>query len=127
MSTIGDRIMALRTRRGMTQTELAEAVGETKQTIYKYEHGIVTNIPISKVEAIAKALRCPPSALTGWDEESSPETMSEDEYDEELREVLEEMKNRPDLRMLFRLAKGAKAQDVRAAVKVIEALREEDS
>jgi transcriptional regulator with XRE-family HTH domain len=50
----------------MTQTELAEAIGESKQTIYKYEKGIITNIPLSKVEAIAKVLKCPPVALTGW-------------------------------------------------------------
>ena len=67
--TIGERIAALRLRRGMTQGELGEAIGESKQTIYKYEHGIVTNIPLEKVEKIAAVLRCPPVALTGWEDE----------------------------------------------------------
>ena len=67
MSTIGERIAQLRDRRGMTQSELGDAIGETKQTIYKYEHGIVTNIPLAKVEAIARVLRCPPAILTGWE------------------------------------------------------------
>lgn len=73
MSTIGERIADLRIRRGLTQSELGEAIGETKQTIYKYEHGIVANIPLLKVEAIAKVLRCPPSALTGWEDNQIPE------------------------------------------------------
>lgn len=69
MSTIGERINQLRLRRNMTMTELAEKIGETKQTIYKYEKGVVTNIPLVKIEAIAKALNCPPVALTGWVEQ----------------------------------------------------------
>ena len=67
MNTIGERIAALRNHRGLTQAELGEAIGESKQTIYKYERGIITNIPLQKVEAIARALRCPPVALTGWE------------------------------------------------------------
>ena len=69
MSTIGERIANLRTARGLTQAELGEAIGESKQTIYKYERGVVTNIPLAKVEAIARVLRCPPVVLTGWEEE----------------------------------------------------------
>ena len=75
---------------------------------------------------IAAILDVSQSALLGGKNETSP-VMTEDEYDEELREVLAEMKNRSDLRMLFRLAKGANAEDVRQAVKIIEALRSEDS
>jgi Helix-turn-helix. len=104
----------------MTQTELAEAVGETKQTIYKYEHGVVTNIPLAKIEALAKALNCPPVALAGWDgggEAAEPE-------DAELAALLKELREREDMRMLFKLAAGASPEDVRQAVRIIEALRE---
>ena len=93
MSTIGERIAMLRNRRGMTQSQLGEAIGETKQTIYKYERGIVTNIPLPKVEALAKALRCPPVALTGWEdgsEESQPpanDTPAQEEIPEEIRMI----------------------------------------
>nr|WP_242843822.1 MULTISPECIES: helix-turn-helix transcriptional regulator [Clostridia] len=36
------------------QTELAEKIGVSKQTLYKYENNIVTNIPSYKIELIAK-------------------------------------------------------------------------
>ncbi len=75
MSTIGEKIYELRMRRGMTQSELGEKIGESKQTVYKYERGIITNIPLPKVEALAKALNCTPAALTGWE---SQETGAED-------------------------------------------------
>lgn len=90
MSTIGDRIYELRTRRGLTQAELGETIGESKQTIYKYERGIITNIPLSKVEAIAKALRCPPVALTGWTSEE-PSVVTPTEPVDEDRELLNQL------------------------------------
>lgn len=43
--------------------------------------------------------------------------------DDELEEYLEELKNRPEMKMLFSLAKGATKQDVEQAVAIIEALR----
>lgn len=42
---------------------------------------------------------------------------------DELIEYLEELKNRPEMRMLFSLAKGATKEDVERAVAIIEALR----
>lgn len=41
--------------------------------------------------------------------------------DEELTEYLEELKNRPEMRMLFSLTKGATKEDVEKAVRIIEA------
>lgn len=43
--------------------------------------------------------------------------------DEELTEYLEVLKNRPEMRMLFQLSKDATKEDVEAAVRIIEALR----
>lgn len=43
--------------------------------------------------------------------------------DDELTEYLEELRNRPEMKMLFSLAKGATKEDVEQAVAIIEALR----
>jgi len=43
--------------------------------------------------------------------------------DEELTEYLELLKTRPEMRMLFQLSKDATKEDVEAAVRIIEALR----
>lgn len=63
---IGDRIKALRNEIGMGQTDLADKIGVSKQTMYKYENNIVTNIPSDKIELIAKNLGTTPAALMGW-------------------------------------------------------------
>lgn len=69
--TIGERIKQRRDELGITQTALADAVGTTKQNIYKYENGIITNIPSDKIEAIAVALCTSPAALMGWNDSQS--------------------------------------------------------
>ena len=68
MSVVGDNIRILRAHRGISQTDLAAAIGESKQTIYKYENGIISNIPLPKIEAIARVLNCTPESLVGWNE-----------------------------------------------------------
>lgn len=65
--SIGSKIKSLRKSKKLTQTELANIIGTTKQTIYKYENGIITNIPSDKIEAIAKVLQTTPGELMGWE------------------------------------------------------------
>lgn len=63
---IGKTLRELRKRRGITLEELARAVGTSKQTIHRYENGIITNIPPERIVAMAKALSCAPGELMGW-------------------------------------------------------------
>ncbi len=64
--TLGDRIRAAREARKLTQEELGELCGTTKQTIFKYETGIVTNIPLDRLEALSERLGVTPAYLVGW-------------------------------------------------------------
>ncbi len=70
---MGERIRKLRKENGLTQTELAAKVQTTKQNIYKYEKGIITNIPLDKIKALAEALNTTVAYLIGWDEPTSLE------------------------------------------------------
>lgn len=71
--TIGNRIKIARERKDMTLDEVARLCNTTKQTIFKYENEIVTNIPYDKIVLLSNALDVSPSYLFGWDEkESSP-------------------------------------------------------
>ena len=65
--TAGERMRAARKEQGMRAVTPADAIGVSKQTLYKYEHGIVINIPLDKVEAAGRALGISPAALLGWD------------------------------------------------------------
>lgn len=66
--TIGERIKEVRESKGVSQTELANAVRISKQNLYKYETGIITNIPSDKIERIAYYLEVSPAVLMGWED-----------------------------------------------------------
>lgn len=83
--TIGQRIKEQRLTNKLTQEELAAKINTTKQTIYKYENEIVTNIPLDRLEAIAKALGVTSAYLMGW-EETKKTPVGENNKDMELTE-----------------------------------------
>ena len=66
--TFGERVLALRTEKGMTQDELAHAVGyKSRSTIAKIESG-ERDPHQSMIAAIAKALDTTPAYLMGWED-----------------------------------------------------------
>ena len=64
--TIGERIKKTREEQGISQTELALSAKISKQSMYKYENNIITNIPSDKIELIARRLGVEPAYLMGW-------------------------------------------------------------
>lgn len=72
--TIGERIKAARESANLTQEELGSKCGTTKQTIYKYEIGKVTNIPLDRLEKSRKQSAYP--LHISWDGMMSKETRS---------------------------------------------------
>lgn len=65
--TVGDRIKSAREAIGMTQSELGKICGVTKQTIFKYENNIITNIPLDKLKLISIALNVSAAKLMDWE------------------------------------------------------------
>ena len=65
---IGDKIKSARLGARMTLEDVAQKVGVTRQTVQKYESGIVSNIPSDRIELLAKALGVTPAYLMGWED-----------------------------------------------------------
>lgn len=63
---IKENIKSKRAERQMTLEELAKQVGVSRQTIQRYESGVISNIPSDKIELIADALNTTPAYLMGW-------------------------------------------------------------
>lgn len=89
--TVGDRIRKAREEKGISQTDLAKMVGISKQTLYKYENNIVTNIPSNKIEKIADKLDVSEAYIMGWEE---PDYLYTNENAEFLIEVTKMAKNK---------------------------------
>ena len=88
----GERIKLARQNKQMTLEDVAKMVGVTRQTIQKYESGIIPNIPSDKIELLASALETTPAYLMGWEDkqkEASP-VIGEDlsPSDKKLMEIL---------------------------------------
>lgn len=61
-----DRLKEQRLLNKMTLEELGTKIGVSRQTIQRYESGVIKNIPPDKVELIAKYLHTTPGYLMGW-------------------------------------------------------------
>lgn len=70
--TVGERLKELREKLGISQVDFATKINVSKQTLYKYENNIITNIPSDKIEAAAKIGNTSPSYLMGWDNNITP-------------------------------------------------------
>ena len=84
---VGDRIRKHRELSGISQTDLAEKIGVSKQTLYKYEKNVITNIPSDKIEEIAKVLNVSESCLMGW-ENKEIELINEEEKGKSLAKLI---------------------------------------
>lgn len=87
--TRGERIKFLREAKGMSQGELAVKLGTLRQTIYKYEKNLITDIPPSKAEALAKALGTTPEFILGWEEKQADTAISE--IDSQVLNILKDL------------------------------------
>lgn len=69
MFDIGKRIKECRLKLNMSAEKLAELVGMSPATIYRYENGDIKKVSTHKLEPIAKALRVQEAYLMGWEDE----------------------------------------------------------
>ena len=114
----GDRIKNLRINNKMTLEEVGEKIGVSKQTLYKYENNIITNIPSDKIEGLAKVFNISPAVIMGWDKD-------DEQYyqDKEAAEYAEMLRTRPEMRMLFSASRGISKEEMQEAVNYIEFIK----
>lgn len=120
--SVGKRIKELRERQCLSQVDLADKISVSKQTLYKYENGIVTNIPADKIERLAIVLNTSPGNLMGWNNsnDSAKETTC---TNMETPINSQELSDRPEIRILFSASKDVKAEDLCKAAEYLEFLK----
>lgn len=105
MQEIMSRMKKRREELNMSYQTLSDKVGISKSTLQRYETGYIKNMPIDKLEDIAKALCVSPGYLMGWDKQYDNESSTTiaahfdgDEYTEdeldEIRQFAEFVKNK---------------------------------
>lgn len=99
--TTGQRIRTARERKNMTQGEVAKRCKTTKQTIFKYENDIVSNIPYDRILLLSEALDVSIEYLFGWDEKK--DSPSEVQLTEGEKKILELFRRIPEERQGYAL------------------------
>ncbi|MBQ6805419.1 MAG: helix-turn-helix transcriptional regulator [Clostridia bacterium] len=85
----GLRIKRLREEKKLSQAELAKLLNTKRQTISKYENGIVTNIPSDRIEEIARILDTTPEYILGWEPSENGAPAMNDGLSDSTRELIE--------------------------------------
>lgn len=115
---MNNRIRELRKTRGITMKQLGEVLGLAESTISQYENG-KRQPDYETLLRLGEYFGVSVGYILGI-EEKTPLVHG----DEELNELLETLKTRPECRMLFQLSKDATKEEVEKAIRIIEALRE---
>lgn len=90
--TKGQRLKRMRDECNLTQDEVAKYLNVSKQTIYKYEKDIITNIPLDKVELLTKMYHTTPSEIMGWQALNTDLNATEErQIDRDLEDMMHSM------------------------------------
>jgi len=116
-----DRFEALRVSRGITKTFISHSLGRSATLCQDWKQQ-KSQPSEAQLREVARILGTTPAYLRG--ETDDPALCPAP--DAEMEELLTSLREREDMRMLFKLAKDASPEDVRQAVKIIEALRRDD-
>lgn len=69
--TVGERLRARRKQLGLSAEKVADELGVSPSTIYRYENGEINKMGIDKLGPIAAAVHTTPAFLMGWEDEVS--------------------------------------------------------
>jgi len=112
-----DVIKKLRAESNISQNDIATLLNISRQAYSLYENG-KREPSIDTIQQLAEIFNVSVDYLLGnTDKKEKPNVNKDNELDE----YLNELKNRPEMRMVFSLMKGATKEDVEKAVKIIEA------
>lgn len=114
---MNNRIRELRKKRKMTMKQLGDVLDLAESTISQYENG-KRQPDYETLLRLGEFFGVSVGYILGAEEK-----MPLVNDDEELSELLEMLKTRPECRMLFQLSKDATKEEVEKAVRIIEAIR----
>lgn len=70
--TTGERMKQRRKEIGFSAEKVAERLGVSPATIYRYEKGDIEKVPVDSLAELAKILQTTPAYLMGWEEQPAP-------------------------------------------------------
>jgi len=87
--TIYDRIKNRRKELGLTADYVANALGVSRATVYRYESSEIEKVPVTALEPLSKVLLCSPAYLMGWIDDATPAPASSPSLSSDRIDLLE--------------------------------------
>ena len=120
MEGICERIEALLKERGISGSRMSADLGMSRSFMTELRKGRAKGVSAENAARIAEYLGVSTDYLLGNTERPEPQA----EADEELAEYLEELRSRPEKRMLFSVTKNATKAQIEAIVRMIEEMQQ---
>lgn len=120
MEGICERIEALLRERGISGARMSAELGMSRSFMTELRKGRAKGVSAETAARIADYLGVTTDYLLGKTEDPGPVN-----GDEELTEYLEELRSRPEKRMLFSVTKNATKAQIEAIVRMIEEMQQQ--
>lgn len=88
LSGIRKRLKERREELGYSYQTLANLTGMSKSTLQRYETGAIGNLPLDKLDTLAKALNCSAAYLMGWESHEDASTVKTPITDDDIKFAL---------------------------------------
>lgn len=128
---IGERLRELRFTEGYTLEYVGKIIGSSRQNLYKYENGIISNIPSDAIEKLAKLYNVSPGYIMGWEDlygQQVKASESQEHYyhDIETRDIADAISKDSELKLLFSAARDASPEDLKTVHEMLKALKRKE-
>ncbi|MDY5731214.1 MAG: helix-turn-helix domain-containing protein [Eubacteriales bacterium] len=117
MNSLGEKLLKLRTFKKLTQDEVAEMLQINKQTYFRYENN--HRVPNAEtIKRLADVFETTADYLLGVEQEN----LKTKEHDEVMA-LREELRRRPEMKILFSASKKATKEDILSVAHLLERLK----
>ena len=125
---VKDFLKMRRMELGLTLDDVARQVGVSASTISRWESGDINNMRRDRIARLAMALDVSPAMIMGWEsQKKNGERVNDLHYmNPETADMAQEIFVNPELRALFKAARGSSAEDLKLAHDMLMALKRKE-
>ncbi len=107
--------------RGITVTEMCRELKINRSSLSELKQGRAKSLSTDKVIKIAKFFNVSAEYITSGDDAIRVEAHNDPVYiDDETREIIDSLRSRPEMKVLFSVSKNATKADIEMAVDIIK-------
>jgi len=133
MSEMYKRINSLCKEKGTNVTAMCKALNVARSSLSELNRGRTKSLSYDYISKIANYFNVNPDYIAGKTEQKEKPAQNvqvRDEndnivvLDKETRDLIDSLRSKPEMKMLFSVSKGATKEDIIRTVKIIEALKD---